>query len=112
MAKQIIIKDQQNDPSGAATLVTVVFWYPINQNKRTLVNGSVWSGASQTENTAIQNGDVIEEVQQLSVNNFESLGTFKDTLSSMWVARNAQIAGVGPGKWININFDSQTFWSA
>lgn len=108
MAKQIIIVTSQRQASNIA--YTIAFWYPITQSLSPQSSGSQWSKASTQENSAIQNGSVLEEIESFTFPLNIQLGTIKDTLSSRWVLRNGQIAGVGPGQWLDINYDNG--WSA
>jgi hypothetical protein len=110
MAKQIILIN--GGKTRDQLTYQVAFWYPISSQAQTKTNGSIWTGATTAENTAIQNGSVLEEVEPFNFPGSTTLGTIKDTLSSRWVTRNSQIAGVGPNQYVGIFFDSSTFWSA
>jgi hypothetical protein len=73
-----------------------LFWYPITSGMAPTTTGSAWAGASAAENTAIQNGTVLEErtTIQLPYNNDANANEI--SLLQYWTNRNAQIAGRGP----------------
>jgi hypothetical protein len=110
MAKKIgIIGATQ---SSLWTSVSAVFWFPIASGIKTQTAGSAWAGASAAENTAIQNGTVLEEQQSFNFPSGLATASMKDYLDNYWTRRNAQIAGVGPGLYAGVFEDSITGWSA
>lgn len=98
--------------SGTNLIVNAVFWYPITSGAKTQTNGSLWSGASAVENTAIQNGTVLEEQQNYSFPLGTSGPAIEAQLLQAWINRNAQINGQGPALFANVFNDSVTGWSA
>jgi hypothetical protein len=110
MSKQIIVLGVTMTP--VIQNVQAVFWFPITTGKLAVSGVSAWSGASAAENTAIQSGNVIEEVSsfQLPVN-FPVVQT-KAYLNTYWTNRNAAINGVGPGLYNSVFYDSVSGWSA
>jgi hypothetical protein len=108
--KQVIVLNSSSN--GAQTTIKVAMWFVITSGAQTQTAGSIWTGASAAENTAIQNGTVIEEVQTFQVPNGSTTVTIKDLLNKAWTARQAQINGVGPGIYSGIFFDSVSGWSA
>lgn len=110
MAKRIINLGAQ--VSGTNLIVTAVFWYQISSGAKAQVNGSLWSGASAPENTAIQNGAVFEEQQSFSFPLSTAGAAIEAQLLQTWVNRNAQINGQGPALYANVFNDSVTGWSA
>lgn len=109
MAKQIIILDSQLDPLMAS--LNCAFWFIISTGPKTQVNGSVWSGASATENNAIQQGVVIEEVRSFQFPNGLDATSIKNFLLRYWTLRNAQVSGLGPDVFLGVFEDSITGWS-
>lgn len=109
MAKEIIVLGTSTDP--VVMTVDCVFWYPITSGQKA-TSGSVWSGASTAENTAIQGGSVLEEVRSFQFPVGFATANIKAYLVQYWVNRNTQINGVGPGLYQNVYDDSVTGWSA
>lgn len=110
MAKQIIVLGKTTN--GATDNLSLVFWYAISSGALVRTNGSEWSGASTAENTAIQNGTVLEEQQAFSFPVGTATTTIKDVLNKAWALRNSQINGIGPAQYAGVFFDSSTGWSA
>jgi hypothetical protein len=110
MAKQVIALTQVSN--GTMMTISAAFWYVITSGKKTTANASLWSGASAADNIAIQNGDVIEEVQNFPFPIGSLPTTVKDVLAANWNKRNSQINGVGPNLYNGIFLDSVTGWSA
>lgn len=112
MAKRVIILGVSlSNPFNTAT---AVFWYPVTQanTQRPQAGGSVWAGASTAENTAIQNGTVIEESQSFQIPTGLTLAQAEAILLQYWTTRNAQINGFGPNLFNGVFNDSVTGWSA
>jgi hypothetical protein len=112
MAKQIIILGVNQ--SSLWTSVNALFWFPVTQSgtAKAVTAGSAWAGATAGENTAIQNGTVIEEQQSFQFPTGLATASMKDFLLNYWTRRNAQIAGVGPNLYNGVFDDSVTGWSA
>jgi hypothetical protein len=110
MAKQIIVLGASTDP--ILTSISCVFWYPITSGTKAQANGSLWANASAAENTAIQNGTVLEESRGFQFPSGLTAANIKAFLVQYWTNRNAQINGVGPGLFANVFDDSVTGWSA
>lgn len=110
MAKQIIVIGAKSD--SKMLTVTAAFWFAVTTAKRPQANGSAWTGASAAENTAIQNGDVIEEVQAFPFPLGTLAASIKDFLQQYWTNRNGEIGGKGPAQFAGVFFDSATGWSA
>lgn len=111
MAKEIIALS--TTPNGSTIILQVAFWYSITSgavSRPTLT--SQWTGASTAENTAIQNGTVIEEVEVFSFPLNATATTIKDVLNKRWTVRNGELNGQGPNIYYGIFFDSVTGWSA
>jgi hypothetical protein len=109
-AKQIIVLGQQQ--TGTQIVINVVFWYPITSGALAQTKGSLWVGASAAENTAIQNGTVLEESQSFDFPVGTTATTIKDVLNKAWTQRNTALGGVGPNMFNGIFFDSVSGWSA
>lgn len=109
-AKQIIVLGQSQN--GTTVTISAAFWYPITTGALAQTKGSVWTGASAAENTAIQNGTVLEEVQNFTFPVNTTATTIKDVLNKAWTQRNTALGGVGPNQFNGIFFDSVTGWSA
>ena len=111
MAKQIIILDQVSN--GTSLTVNIAFWYPITAGARVQTNGSVWSGASAVDNTAIQAGTVKEELQSFTFAIGTPTASIKPVLQQIWTARNTQLNGIGPNQLFGIFYDpTGGGWSA
>lgn len=94
MAKQVIALSKSE--AGILTTYEVAFWFPITTGAEAQTNGSVWSGASAAENTAIQNGSVREKVESFSFPTGVAASVIEGFLQQYWTNMNAQINGVGP----------------
>lgn len=111
MAKEIISLGMQND--GLRMTVRVAFWFVITSGAQPNLNiSSAWSGASASDNTAIQAGTILEVVDSFSFPNGTPVANIKAYLQQEWSNRNAQIGGVGPNNTLGVFFDSVTGWSA
>jgi len=111
MAKQAIVLGVNQ--SSLFTSVSAVFWFPVTQSgtAKAVSGGSAWSGATAGENTAIQNGTVIEEQQSFQFPTGLAAASIKDFLLTYWTRRNAQIGGVGPNLYNGVFVDAGV-WSA
>lgn len=110
MSKEIIILGVSIVASS--TTVNGLGWFAITTGAKPQASGSLWSGASAAENTAIQNGTVLEETFSFIFPTGLAVASIKAYLNAYWTARNAQIAGVGPNQFNGVFFDSVTGWSA
>lgn len=110
MAKQIVVLGQSQN--GTSINISAIFWYPITSGLQTRTSGSSWNGATAAENTAIQNGSVLEEMGSYSFPVGTNATTIKDVLNKAWAQRNATIGGIGPATYNGVFFDSGTGWSA
>jgi hypothetical protein len=110
MAKQIIVLGMSQ--SGTQEVIQAAFWYAITQGALTRTSGSVWTGATTAENTAIQSGAVLEEVQSFPFPVGTATITIKDVLNKAWAQRNTALGGIGPAQFNGVFFDSSTGWSA
>lgn len=108
--KQIIVL--QHQVSETQQTVTAAFWHAITSGAAPVTNNSAWSGASSAENTAIQNGSVLEELHSFAFPVGVLATTIKDVFANAWKNRNAQLNGVGPNVYMGIFDDSSTGWSA
>lgn len=103
MSKQIIALSKTE--SGIYTTFQVAFWFPITTGVQTQTNGSVWTGASSTENAAIQAGTVREKVESFSFPTGASAAVIEGFLLQCWTNANAQINGVGPNQIYGSYYD-------
>jgi hypothetical protein len=110
MAKQAIVLAQNSN--GTTQNVQVAFWFPITTGMVTGSSGSVWTGASTTENQAIQTGAVREEVETFSFPVSTNVTAIKTVINQFWTDRNAQIGGNGANLWYGVYYDGTTGWSA
>jgi hypothetical protein len=108
-AKQIIVVQQS--ANGAQQCYTVANWYAITTGLQAQTKGSAWSGASAAENTAIQNGSVLEEVNTTCFPVGQDVGSIKLVLQKYWSVRNGEIGGIGPAQFQGVFFDSVSGWS-
>jgi hypothetical protein len=108
--KQIIVLGLTQN--GTQITVQAAFWYPISVGALAQTSGSKWTAASTAENTAIQNGSILEEVQSFSFPVGTTTATIKDVLNKAWTQRNTALGGVGPNQYNGIFFDSVSGWSA
>ena len=111
MAKKIVILGVGTQ-NNIFNNVDAVFWFPITSGAQTQANGSAWSGASAGENTAIQNGTVLEERTGFQFPVGVPSGTIEAILLQHWTNRNAQINGKGPALFGGTFNDSVSGWSA
>jgi hypothetical protein len=110
MAKQIVVLGKST--SGPYDNYQFAFWYPITSGALARTAGSVWPGASTSENTAIQNGSVLEEVESIQVPINTATATVKDLANKRWVTRNSEFNSIGPNQYNGVFFDSVSGWSA
>jgi hypothetical protein len=110
MAKKIIILGASI--SGVNINVNCVFWYPITSGALALASGSVWPGASTAENTAIQNGSVLEQQLTLSFPVGTPSASIEALLLLQWTNTNGQLGGKGPAQFAGVFNDSVSGWSA
>jgi hypothetical protein len=110
MAKQIISLGAS--ANSLQVTYSVVFWFPITSGARPQQNGSLWSGASPAETTAIQNGTVLEVSASFGFPINTPIANIKAFLQQEWTNRNTQQAGVGPNSTFGVFFDSVNGWSA
>lgn len=111
MAKRVIVLGA-NISNTVSINVTAVFWYPISTGASAQASGSAWPGASQAENTAIQNGSVLEEQISLQFPNGTPKANIEAQLLQYWTNRNGQINGQGPAMFAGVFNDSVSGWSA
>jgi hypothetical protein len=95
--KQVIVIQQSTN--GDQVCYQVANWYPISSGAQAQTAGSRWTGASTAENTAIQNGSVLEEVNQRCFPVAQDVTTIKATLQRFWAVRNGLIGGIGPAQF-------------
>lgn len=107
MANQIIVTGSTN--SGIMLSLNLVFWYPISTGAKATSGVSAWSGASTAENTAIQNGSILEETTTFQFPNGLSAASIEAFLLQYWTNRNNQINGVGPGQYASFGYNG-TSW--
>jgi hypothetical protein len=114
MAKQIIVLTQQT--SESVVNYNVLFWFPVTSGIRTQTAGSSWvangtsAGASAAENTAIQNGTVLEEPHSFAFPVSTPVATIEATLQQAWANRNVQVNAIGQNKFYGFFWDGTT-WS-
>lgn len=114
MAKQVIVLTKSSSESEVT--YTCAMWYAITSGIRTQTAGSAWvpngssAGASAAENTAIQNGTVLEEVQTFTFPVSTPSADMEAYILQAWTNRNAQINGVGPNQYYGTFHDSTTGW--
>lgn len=97
--------------SGSNVCYRIANWYVITTGQQTQTAGSQWSGASTAENTAIQNGSVLEEVNNQCFPVAQDVTSIKAVIVQFWTVRNSQIGGIGPAQFQGVFFDSVTGWS-
>ena len=107
--KQMIVVHQATN--GSQVCYSIANWYSITTGQQSQTNGSVWSGASAAENTAIQNGSILEEVNTQCFPVGQDSTTIKALLLKFWTVRNGEIGGIGPAQFQGVFFDSVTGWS-
>lgn len=110
MAKQIIVLNNNSD--GTFVTYQMAFWFSIASGVQTQASGSVWTGASAAENTAIQNGTVKEEVKSFVFPIGTPSATIKSFIQQAWTDRNSQLNGIGTAQYYGVYLDSVTGWSA
>jgi len=111
MAKQIIVLDQNSD--GTNQTYRFAMWYSVNPSTASpQASGSQWTGASATDNQAIQAGTIKEEIYFHTFPVGTPTTAIKPVVQQAWTARNAQINNIGPNQYYGVFFDSATGWSA
>jgi len=100
-------------PNGSSIIILAAFWYNITTGITAKPTASSqWSGATAADNTAIQNGTVIEEIEPFPFPLGVQGTTIKDVLLSRWNVRNGELNGQGPNVYYGIFNDSVSGWSA
>jgi hypothetical protein len=107
MANQIIVLGASLN--SVMLNVSVVLWYSITSGAKTVPGVSAWPNASAAENTAIQNGSILEESTSFQFPVGTPTATMEAYLLQYWTNRNAQIAGVGPAQFANFGYNG-TAW--
>lgn len=110
MAKKVICLGKQS--SAGYDNYNFAMWYTITSGALPRTAGSLYSAASPAENTAIQNGTVLEEQESFQVPTGIAATTIKDIALARWAVRNSQLNGVGPAQYNGVFDDSVTGWSA
>lgn len=87
-------------------------WYTITSGLAPRTAGSAFTGATTPENTAIQSGSVLEEIESYTVPTGIQPTTIKDIALCRWAVRQSQLNGVGPQQYFGVYDDSVTGWSA
>ena len=97
--------------------VTAAFWFPITSGARPLLNNvtSAWTasspsvGASAAQNTAIQNGTILEEVRNFSFPLGTTTNSMQAALQQYWTNRNKEVAALGGNQYYGYTWDG-TVW--
>ena len=114
-AKQIIVLTEETNETEVS--YGVLFWFPITLNPLARTAGSTWTasgssaGATAAENTAVQNGSILEEEHSYSFPVGTPVSAIQAILQAAWAKRNAQIAGQGANQYYGDYFDG-TAWGA
>lgn len=103
MAKQIIVLTRE--VTSTDQTLTVAFWFQISSGMQTTTSNSVWTGATSTENAAIQAGTVKEELNSFTYPIGLAPGDIEADLLQRWTNRNNQIGGVGPAVYYGVYQD-------
>jgi hypothetical protein len=107
--KQMIVVHQSTN--GSQVCYQIANWYVITTGQQAQNLGSTWTGASAAENTAIQNGSVLEEVSTTCFPVGQDVASIKAVLLKYWGVRNGEISGIGPAQFQGVFFDSVSGWS-
>jgi hypothetical protein len=107
MANQIIILGSST--SNGMLSLQLVFWFPISSGQKVAAGVSAWPNASVAENTAIQNGSILEEQGGFSFPVGLPAANIEAYLLQYWTNRNAQIGGVGPGQYQNFGYNGSAW---
>jgi hypothetical protein len=115
MAKQIIIQRVAKGPGGDLD-IQYLFWLAVPTGQEIPLAATVtsaWTGASALENTALQNGTVIEEAHETQVPTGTTKAAIENGLLNHFNNRQAQLnARQNPNQYYGVFFDSVTGWSA
>ena len=103
MANQIIVLG--STVNSVMLTVNVVLWYPITSGQKATSGVSAWPNASTAENAAIQNGNIVEEVNAFQFPVGTSAAVIEAYLLQYWTNRNTQIGGIGPGLYQNFGYN-------
>lgn len=103
------------DESFSETSFTLrfAFWFPITKNPTPQPGsaGSVWTasgtsaGATVAQNTAIQNGTILEEVRTFTFPVGTPVAAIEAVVQQAWIERNAQINGQGANQFYGDYFN-------
>jgi hypothetical protein len=107
MANEIVVI--KTSTSNNMLNLTMVFWYPITSGQLAITGTSAWANASAAENTAIQNGSILEEVQSFSFPVGLNFTYVQFYLLQYWTNRNADLGGVGPGLYENAGYNGSAW---
>lgn len=107
--KRVIVLTQ----SSSETEITYngLFWIPVTSGIRTQTAGSLWVangtslGAAAAENTAIQNGTILEVPWSFQFPVGTPAATIEITLQQAWTNKNAQVNAVGPNQFYGFFYD-------
>ena len=119
MAKQIIILDISENQGGISN-IRCVFWFSVSSAFPNSGFVSAYPGITGADQTALNNGTVIEEIHQFQFPNTSIVNTWSTVeavLLAFYNARKSYRAGTtvalpDPGAKYQIYNDSSTGWSA
>lgn len=114
MAKEVVVLRTFLGPGGDRN-VNFLLWLSVPAGSEIPIPGgtSDWAGASAAENTAIANGQILEEVYSTQYPQTMTVAQIKADLVSRYNARQAQVtARPNPNQFYGVFFDSVSGWSA
>lgn len=99
--------------SGAWDTIQCLFWFDITTGAKTQASGSQWTQATAADNTAIQNGTVLEELNNYAfpAGLAASAPTAVEAyIDRAWTNRNGEINGIGPAQFANVTESPTGVW--
>ena len=111
MAKKIIILERLSTQNSS---FRVAYWADAPAARQTFyadpIKVSAWGGASAAENTALQDGSVVERVETSSVEGQKTRAEVKTILEARWAGFQAEINAANPWNFYGSFWDG-TIWT-
>jgi hypothetical protein len=111
MAKQIIVLEK-SDTADKGFRVALWAVPPVARQpywKLSAPTKSAWSGASQAENDAIANGQVIEQVETITSDTAQTMAGWQALAEQRWETFNANVQAANPWRRYGTFWDGTTW---
>lgn len=99
--------------SGSWDTFNLLFWYDITSGQKAQTAGSAWANATAADNTAIQNGSVLEEAQSIAFPAGLAAGNppaVEAYIAQAWTNRSTELNGVGPAQFFGVTESPTGVW--